>query len=262
MQDGILNPTGHVFGMYTTITNILSNPKYSRVICVRDLRPDKKIDMYATYKEQRKESKSGTYNVHKDFTGIASLFNSPSVSFVEYPGYEADDVIVSLTKALSPNNDVIIFSGDNDLLPLLLLKGVTISRELHDYSLTPLASSYWIAKYDVPLECLGTYKVLTGDSSDNIGGVPRIPKKLAKAIATDLPDFKEFPAKYNSLMATHGTTPRLREFIINIRQKYNELLDIYTVFFDVLNITVPLENLSITSKRFTIPEAFSYYRIS
>jgi 5'-3' exonuclease len=182
--------------------------------------------------------------------------------FVEYPECEADDVIVSLTKSLTPQNDVIIFSGDNDLLPLLTLKGVMISRELRDYSLVPLQSSYWISKYDIPLECLGTYKVLTGDSSDDIGGISRFPTKLAKAIATDLPDFKDFPSKYATLMATHGTTARLQKFILNIRQRYTELLEIYNTFFDVLNITVPLENLTITPKRFTVPEAFSYYRIS
>lgn len=110
---------------------------------------------------------------------------------VEVPGYEADDVIGTLSRrAADEGFDVIILTGDLDALQLVDARvSVLASRrgisELTHYDLPAVNERYGFG----PLGVID-YKALTGDVSDNIPGVPGIGQKTATQLIVDHGDLE------------------------------------------------------------------------
>ncbi len=98
---------------------------------------------------------------------------------LELPGYEADDILgtVSAFTESNPDLTVYILSGDRDLLQLIsprvcvLLAGNTETAKMDRDS--------FFARYGIEPEQFVDVKALMGDSSDNIPGVPGVGEKTA-----------------------------------------------------------------------------------
>ncbi len=103
-----------------------------------------------------------------------------NVSYVEMQGFEADDLIGTLSQqAEAAGMETIILTGDGDALQLvsehtkvyMSKKGIT-DMQVYD----PQAV---VDKWEVPPEQMIEIKALMGDSSDNIPGVPGVGSKTA-----------------------------------------------------------------------------------
>jgi len=110
-------------------------------------------------------------------------------------GYEADDVIASISKRLPERDKAIIVSGDQDLYQLL-------SNKVHIYCpryRTLMTKPKFLMKYGIPVSQWAFYKSLAGCSSDCIPGCPGIgPKKALQFINDELTN----PAKIEHFMET------------------------------------------------------------
>lgn len=110
------------------------------------------------------------------FPIVCQILEAFNVPVVEYAGYEADDVIATLTRqAVAQGFTVTIVSGDKDLMQLV---GERV--ELFD----PMKERHYgrqevIDKMGVPPERVVDYLALTGDASDNVPGVPKVGSKSA-----------------------------------------------------------------------------------
>jgi DNA polymerase-1 len=108
----------------------------------------------------------------------------------EVPTFEADDVIATLVRhaeiarnGLEPAFCYIyVATGDHDLLPLASKKTAVLdlSRNLHAPPRMTPAAVY--ERYKLDPNQLVDFKTLTGDSSDNISGIPGLTKKDATAL--------------------------------------------------------------------------------
>ena len=94
------------------------------------------------------------------------------------PGVEADDVIGTLAKqAEAAGEEVLISTGDKDLAQLVTDQ-VTLVNTMSDSTLTPVGVE---EKFGVPPERMIDFLALTGDSVDNVPGIPKCgPKTAAK----------------------------------------------------------------------------------
>jgi len=94
------------------------------------------------------------------------------------PGVEADDVIGTLAKqAEAAGEEVLISTGDKDLAQLVTDQ-VTLVNTMSDSILTPIGVE---EKFGVPPERMIDFLALTGDSVDNVPGIPKCgPKTAAK----------------------------------------------------------------------------------
>ncbi|RIL09978.1 MAG: DNA polymerase I, partial [Proteobacteria bacterium] len=99
---------------------------------------------------------------------------------LELKGYEADDVIGTLTKRLADSgHEVVIVSGDKDMLQLIQ-PGVTMLDTLHDKRYTAAEVK---EKFGVEPDKVVEVLALMGDSSDNIPGLDGVgPKTAAQLI--------------------------------------------------------------------------------
>ena len=175
--------TGALYGLSTMVFGIIKEFKPDYIFAAFDLpKPTYRHAVYADYKSGRKAIDDNLISQIKKSREIFQAFNIP---ILEKEGYEADDVIGTLSTILSKEKDleIIIASGDMDTLQLVIgdqVKVFTLKKGIKDtilYDEKTVIDRFGFAPYQIP-----DYKGLRGDSSDNIIGV----KGIGEKTATDL----------------------------------------------------------------------------
>lgn len=116
---------------------------------------------------------------------MKGLLRSMHVPVLEKAGYEADDILGTLSRIFMEKGvEVSIISGDRDLLQLAtdtvkirIPKTKKSGTEIEDYYAADVEEKYHVT----PAEFIDM-KALMGDSSDNVPGVPGIGEKTASRI--------------------------------------------------------------------------------
>lgn len=137
---------------------------------------------------------------------IREVLDAMQITQVEYPGYEADDVIASLVRQAGRGGwEVLVVTGDRDSFQLVTgdVRVVYTRRGITD---TVVVDPAWVEKkYGVRPDQYLDYASLRGDTSDNLPGVPGVGEKTAARLLStygDLEGVYEDLARY---------TPRLRQ---------------------------------------------------
>ncbi len=133
----------------------------------------------------------------------------------EVPGYEADDILATLTQKLQEHGEVYIISSDKDLMQLINDR-VFIYDTFNDiiYNREKVQE-----KFGVLPERIGDYLALCGDSIDNIPGVPGIgPHRATELINkyTNIQEALEKDAKLNANRDVLLLSKKLVELNINV----------------------------------------------
>lgn len=177
-KDGI--HTNAVFGFLTILFKILSEDKPDYLAVAFDLRaPTFRHKMYDGYKAQRKGMPD---ELAEQMPIIKEVLDAMNISRIEIEGFEADDILGTLSKkAKAKNIDTILFTGDRDSFQLIE-DGITVKMpvtkggktETEIYNSEKIYEKYGVS----PIELIEV-KGLMGDASDNIPGVPGIGEKTA-----------------------------------------------------------------------------------
>ncbi len=138
---------------------------------------------------------------------IKDITNALNIKIYEMPGFEADDVIATLTKKARERNwKVIIISSDKDLLQIVsddVLILDTRPKEDILYTKEKVFEKFGIFPNRIP-----DYLALLGDSIDNIPGVSGIGEKSAVEIINKFKDIDDLLENY-----TRIENLRIRELI-------------------------------------------------
>src|SRR5215470_9829915 len=171
-------------------------------------RPTFRLNEFAAYKGNRTAAPPG---LREQITWSRRVLEAMQIPLFEVEGYEADDVIGALSvKAVQQGVNVIILSGDNDLLQLVNphVKVLTSRRGITDTILYDEAGV--IAKYNgLRPDQVPDFKAIRGDSTDNIPGVAGIGDKGASKLLLDYggsvealyDNLDEVPQKQRDLLA-------------------------------------------------------------
>jgi DNA polymerase-1 len=176
-SDGV--PTNAVYGFTTMVLKVLREEKPRYLAVVYDAKgPTFRHEMYPTYKANRPPLDPG---LKTQFPLVRQVVTALEMPAVEIEGYEADDLMASLAvQAREKGFEVVLVSGDKDLFQLVG-PGVTIWDTMKDLRMGPEEVT---EKLGITPEQVVDYMALTGDSSDNVPGVPGVgPKTAAKLIA-------------------------------------------------------------------------------
>lgn len=175
--------TNAVFGFLNIMFKIIDSKQPDYMAVAFDVhQPTFRHEMFKDYKGTRKPMME---ELREQVPVIKELLQKMNITTVELPGYEADDVIGTLSKkGEKAGMEVDVISGDRDLLQLASYhiticipktkKGQTTVEE---YNTEGVRKLYKVT----PTEFIDV-KALMGDSSDNIPGVPGIGEKGATAI--------------------------------------------------------------------------------
>ena len=175
--------TNAVFGFLNILFKIIDEQQPDYLAVAFDVhQPTFRHEMYDAYKGTRKPMLP---ELKEQVPLIKEVLQKMNISTVELPGYEADDVLGTLSlEGEKEGFDVAVYSGDRDLLQLASEK-VTIcipktkkgQTTIEKYNTQDVIDLYKVS----PKEFIDV-KALMGDSSDNIPGVPGIGEKGATAI--------------------------------------------------------------------------------
>ena len=200
-------PTAGVFGFASVLLRLLEQDRPDYLAVSFDVGKTFRDEIYPDYKGTREKMPDDLRVQIKRMRELVDAFNIPRL---EREGYEADDVMGSVAKAVSKQGvGVKIITGDRDLLQLVDERIIVNlpGRQLADS--TDYTPEKVKDKLGVRPDQVVDYKALMGDSSDNIPGVKGVGQKTAEVLLGDydtldgiyehLEDLK--PAQKNKLEA-------------------------------------------------------------
>jgi DNA polymerase-1 len=217
-------PTNAVYGFTSMLINVLRDEKPTHVIVAFDVsRRSFRTERYAEYKAGRSETPT-------DFKGQVSLVQEVlaalRIPVVEKEGYEADDVIATLTtQGRAAGMQVLICSGDRDAFQLVT-DGVTVLYPKRGVSeLARMDVAAVTERYGVGPEHYRAIAALVGETSDNLLGVPGVGDKTAAKWITQFGDFDGLVAGVDAIKGKVGDS--VREHLAAVLRNYdlNRLID-------------------------------------
>ncbi len=176
-------PTNALFGLCQMLMKVLDDFKPTYVAAALDL-PGKtwRHQVFPAYKAQRPPMDP---DLAAQFPFVPRLLEAFSLPAVGVEGFEADDVIATLTRrGREAGCEVLIISGDKDLMSLVG-DGVVMFDTMKNkrYDLEAVAE-----RHGVTGERLLDLLALAGDSADNIPGVPGVGPKTALKLLAEFGD--------------------------------------------------------------------------
>lgn len=182
LSDSQGRPTGLIVGFLRSLGALRKKYPTARFWVTWDGSSQRRKSSFADYKANRpvREADESGFDqmayVRKVivYLGVTQAFN---------PEEEADDVIGALVKGDLVSQKNVIFSSDKDLLQLvthdtfLLIPAIGSRKEIL-FEGPEIVEEYM----GVPPGKMVEFRALCGDPSDNIPGVPRVPKKVLRAL--------------------------------------------------------------------------------
>lgn len=190
-------------------------------------------EQFADYKATRVKAPDELYAQLDRVKDVVRALNIPIFAV---KGFEADDVIGTITKKISDKVDTIIVTGDLDTLQLID-DSTFVYTMSHGISDSVLYDTKAVKeRYGFGPEAQIDYKALRGDPSDNIPGVPGVGEKTATEL---IKEFKTIDNLYKSITRNAQRTtqktelenikPRVLELLINHKDKAFLSKDLATI---------------------------------
>jgi len=170
-------PTGAIWGTLNMMLRFIEKYKPKHILICYDAQTAKSVrkDIYPLYKANRVQVQA----VSQEERIIRRFFEMLCLPSVELEGYEADDLIATATYKLKQFLDVVIVTGDKDMLQLIE-PGVEVFDQMKNIYYDEAEA---LKKFGVRADQIADYLAIAGDAADNIPGVMGIgPKGAAKLL--------------------------------------------------------------------------------
>ena len=198
--------TNAIFGFMNIYLRNVGDIRPDAVAVAFDLRtPTFRHKAASYYKANRKGMPP---ELAEQLPRVKKLLGLMGVKVVECEGYEADDVLGTLSKLCSDSgNECYVLTGDRDSLQLIDDKvTVVLATNKENIYYTP---ARFMEDYGFEPIKLIDLKALMGDSSDNIPGVAGIGEKTASALIKEYGCIETLYEKYEESGLTKGVKAKL-----------------------------------------------------
>ena len=235
-KDGF--PTNVIHGFLMMLSKLVNNYDVEKIIITWDVsKKTFRNEIYEDYKANRSSSPDNFKIQINKLQILLTKFNLPQVSL---EGFEADDVLGSLSKLFNKKNKkVTIVTGDRDSFQLISSKThiMYTKRGISDVEIYD--NNVFTEKYQINTNQYIEYLALKGDKSDNIPGLPGVGEKTAISL---LLKYKKISNIYKNL---NELTPKLKSNFEEYKDLLNMSKDLATIKTD-LDLEIPTTNLSET----------------
>ncbi len=196
-------PTNAIFGFTNMLLKIIREKTPEHLFVAFDSgKPTKRQDLYEKYKAHRPKMPEDLVVQIPHIRRIIEAFRIKNLSV---PGEEADDIIATVTKmARAEGLEVCLVTSDKDLYQLLD-SGVTAYDTMKNRI---FRADDVLKRFGVEPKRIPDFLALTGDSADNIPGVPGVGPKTAKNLMEEFGSVEKLLYKFESIKR-----PRLREAV-------------------------------------------------
>lgn len=198
LRDPQGQPINLVYGFLMMLFRLLGEEQPDAVAVVFDKAHSFREELYPAYKAGRQTIEPA---VAEQVARLMPLLDALDIPIYIAEGYEADDVLATLTRQIVENSEahVLIVSGDRDMFALLhtrvsLLFPTRSIQKAERY--TP--ERLW-ERWRIRPEQVADFKALVGDPSDNIPGVRGIGEKTAARLLQHYPTLDAIYAHLDDL---------------------------------------------------------------
>ena len=211
-------PTNAIFGFTQMLLKVLKEHQPDYLAVVLDSKaPTFRSEIYKEYKANRPAMPEALV---LQIPYIRRIIEEYQIATLEMEGYEADDLIGTVAKGLAPEVDVVIITGDKDILQLVSDRiQVYDTMKEKRFGVEEVVQRFGVKPEQV-VEVMG----LAGDPIDNIPGVPGIGEKTAielikifgsiENLLTHLDQVRQKKLKEN--LETYGEQARLSRKLATI----------------------------------------------
>ena len=228
-KDGF--PTNVIHGFLMMVSKLVKEYDSEKIIITWDIsKKTFRSELYSDYKGNRSSAPDEFKLQVKTLQELLDKFNIPQVS---KEGFEADDVLGTLSKKLNDKNkEVMIVTGDRDSFQLISDKTKILytKRGISDTQL--FNEKEFNEKYVIKTNQYIEYLALKGDPSDNIPGLPGVGEKTAINLLLKYENINNIYKNLDEL------TPKLKETFSSNK----DLLDISKLLATIkkdLEIDIP-----------------------
>ncbi|MFB4294083.1 5'-3' exonuclease H3TH domain-containing protein [Nonomuraea sp. ATR24] len=182
-------PVNAVRGLIDMIATLVRQHSPAELVATMDAdwRPAFRVAAIPTYKAHRVahgDTEEVPDTLVPQIPVIEEVLDAVGIARLESPGFEADDVIGTLTHRASGAVDIV--TGDRDLFQLVDdARPVRVLYTARGIRNLQLVDESWVsAKYGIPGRGYADFATLRGDPSDGLPGVAGVGEKTAASLVT------------------------------------------------------------------------------
>lgn len=193
--------TGAIFGFVKMVRKVLEDVEPTHVAVAFEGGPTFRNELYPEYKANRAAAPD---ELKAQVEPVKEVTRAMGIPVLEVPGAEADDVIATLSRRAEGFDEVVILSGDKDLMQLVDDRVSILVPKSGVSEVEELGPDEVREKINVAPGQIRDLLALAGDTSDNVPGVPGVGNKTAAKL---LAEFGSLDALYADLeRVTAGKT--------------------------------------------------------
>jgi DNA polymerase-1 len=221
------------FGFWSIVLRGFQDVQPDYVLCCFDVGRSFRADRFSDYKATRRPTPD---DLRDQFPIVRETLAAFRIPIHEMQGYEADDLIGTLTRQAEERGDLesIIVSGDLDMLQLVSDRTKLFTTRMGVASTVMYDTQRIHGRYGLEPRQMIDFKALKGDPTDNIPGIPGVGDKTA---AKWLQDHGSLEGLYAALDTIKPD--RFRETLAARREEVFLWRDLVTIDRDV-DITLDL----------------------
>ena len=201
-------PTNALYGFTSMVLKLLGDDEEVGIGVVWDAgKPQFRMEVFPEYKANRSTMPE---ELKAQLDHLDEILEAMNIPTIKAEGFEADDVLATLSRHIPENVQLKIVTGDQDAMQLVngevkVLRTTRGVSETKEYGREEVIEEYGVTPEQIP-----DYKALVGDPSDNIPGVKGIGPKGASNL---LEEYATVENLYENLekVKAKGTRKKLEE---------------------------------------------------
>jgi DNA polymerase-1 len=234
-------PTGAIFGVISAIKRLQNQYPQAKMVAIFDAKGKNfRHDIYPEYKAHRKPAED---DLIIQIEPLYEIVRAMGLDFLCVEKVEADDVIATLARrANKAKIKTLIASGDKDLMQLVgdYVSQLSMSGDLYDKVAV-------IEKMGVAPERILDLLALTGDSADNIPGVPSVGPKTAVKWLEKYQDIEGVKANANEIKGKVGEKLRDNFELLDLSHRLVQLKFDVPMVVDIATNIVQQDTKTLTA---------------
>ena len=207
--------TNAIYGFATMLISLLKEEKPTHVAVAFDVsRKTFRSEIFPDYKANRAKTPD---EFRSQMSFLHELVKGFGISQFEIEGFEADDIIATITKrAEKEGAEVLICTGDRDSFQLVTDQTTVLYPKRGVSEMARMTPAAVFEKYGMTPEQYPDFAALRGDPSDNLPSIPGVGEKTAAKWVVEYGSLKELLSKADSIGGKVGES--LRANIDNVKR--------------------------------------------
>ncbi|MTA56075.1 MAG: DNA polymerase I, partial [Actinobacteria bacterium] len=215
-------PTNAIYGFAAMIINLINQEKPTHIAVAFDVsRQTFRTEKFPEYKSNRAATPD---EFRSQVSHIYEVVNAFGINRFELPGFEADDVIATLTKnAETEGFEVLICSGDRDTFQLVSEKTTVLYPKKGVTEMARMTPEAVIEKYGLTPKQYPDFAALRGDPSDNLPSLPGVGEKTATKWIADFGSLQDLIKSAGSISGKVGDVLRANIDQVKLNRELTQL---------------------------------------